>query len=167
MGSGISKRASGRNSLHLATSWLKPGRSGQLKQLESRMSHARSYKDWSALAQAHDHISGREAWRRQPHSDLFDSDQVERRYQLLRELCDAGDVEDVLFALNEGIHGNTGGMGQPKLYQQCEFGTKHLISDYVNVTIEALYRVYDADESIIPFEDKLDFIRRARHCYGR
>lgn len=148
-------------------SWLQPGRSGQLKALEKDMRHARSYQHWASLAQAHDHISGRESWRRVPQSDLFDSEQVQRRYELLRELCDSDDVEAILFALNEGIHGNTGGMGQPKLYRQSEFGTKYLISDYVNVIIESLYRVYDADESIIPFEDKLDFIRRARHCYGR
>ncbi len=131
------------------------------------MRHARSYQDWAAMAQAHDHISGRELWRRQSHSDLFDSEQVQRRYELLRELCDSDDVEAILFALNEGIHGNTGGMGQPKLYKQSEFGTKYLIGQYVDVIIEALYRVYDADESQIAFEDKLDFIRRARHCYGR
>ena len=39
------------------------------------------------------------------------------RLRALQEYREKGDDEGLLFALNEGIHGNMGGMGKSILYQ--------------------------------------------------
>ena len=48
------------------------------------------------------------------------------------------DYHGLLFTLNEGIHGNMGGMGNAALYHRAAFGTKQLIEDYVDEIVDAL-----------------------------
>ena len=50
----------------------------------------------------------------------------------MRELRAAGDEVGLLFTLNEGTHGNAGGMGRSALHEIAKFSTKKLIVDYVN-----------------------------------
>ena len=70
------------------------------------------------------------------------------------------------FTLNEGIHGNMGGMGNARLYARAKFGTKDLINDYIDALAESIERIIQ-DDSVIPLEEKLDFLHRASHCFGR
>jgi len=58
-------------------------------------------------------------------------------------------------------------MGSPRLYRQAQYGTKQLVDDYVNKIVESLFFIAEANDSQIPFEEKLDFFRRASHCFGR
>ncbi len=106
-------------------------------------------------------------WREREESALYDHREIRERYDRLRTLIDAGDVHDLLYALNEGIHGNMGGMGRSTLYTLAKSGTKALIDDYVNVIVEALRYIAAASPSEIPLAEKVDFFRRASHCYGR
>ncbi|NNL57382.1 MAG: DUF3336 domain-containing protein, partial [Pseudomonadales bacterium] len=64
------------------------------------------------------------------------------------------------------IHGNMGGMGKPLLYEAALSGTKQLIVDYVNEIASALELLASPEVDNISFEDKLDFFRRAHHCFG-
>ena len=73
----------------------------------------------------------------------------------------------MLFCLNEGIHGNTGGMGSSALYRKAHFGTKDLVTDYTRELAGALEQLAEVEDSIIPFAEKLEFFRRASHCFGR
>ncbi len=58
-------------------------------------------------------------------------------------------------------------MGKSVLYSRALSGTKLLIDEYVNLVVESLTFIADANESEIPRAEKLDFFRRASHCYGR
>jgi len=142
-------------------------RFGQLRQLEQDMNKATTYEQWRRLAQQHDEASGKAAWKLRDEDELYDARHIKSRYQLLKDLAAKGDNQEILFALNEGIHGNMGGMGKPALYKQAKLGTKQLIDDYVAGIKDALNIVADAPESEIPFDEKLDFFRRASHCFGR
>ena len=77
-----------------------------------------------------------------------------------------GDNRGLLFMLNEGIHGNLGGMGRAALYEKSMIGTKYLITDYVNEIVSALNYLAKPEVDDIGFEEKLDFFRRADHCFG-
>lgn len=145
---------------------LNSRRRAELRLIEQQLEEVESYEQWEVLARAHDKLTGADQWRRVEDSELYDAPQIRTRFNLLRELCDGHDVREVLFALNEGIHGNMGGMGNPALYSKTWFGTKQLIRDYVDVVIEALHMVDEAPTRILSLEDKLDFFRRASHCYG-
>lgn len=131
------------------------------------MRAARSYDEWLAAAGAHDAATGADAWRRTEASSAYDFAAVAVRSRRLRGSLDARDVHEVLYALNEGVHGNMGGMGRPLLYERAKCGTKTLVDDYVATLVEALEFLRDAPESLLPRADKIDFFRRASHCYGR
>jgi TAG lipase / steryl ester hydrolase / phospholipase A2 / LPA acyltransferase len=60
-----------------------------------------------------------------------------------------------------------GGMGSTKLYRKAKFGTKDLVTSYIQEQALALEQVADASDEEIPTAEKLEFFRRASHCFGR
>ncbi len=139
----------------------------KLRRLDRSIDRAADVEQWRSLSDHHDLLSGAQKWKRKHDSELFDAQQIRTRYHQLLDLCETGVSEEILFALNEGLHGNMGGMGRSVLYQRSRRGTKTLIEDYVQTINRALAIVLDASDQEIPFEEKLDFFRRASHCFGR
>lgn len=129
------------------------------------MAAATSYAQWKKAAIAHDKLSGADRWKRADESKHFDYVSIRRRYERLRKLRAKGDCSGVLFALNEGVHGNIDGMGHPRLYGRAKFSTKKLIVNYVNEVVAALDLIA-SDACDIPYNEQLDFFRRANHCNG-
>ena len=136
------------------------------KRIEADMAAAESYAEWRAAAIAHDKKSGVVRWKTSDESKHFDYVSIRRRLKRLRRLRRAKDNAGVLFALNEGIHGNIDGMGRRALYGKAKFGTKKLIVDYVNEVASALEMLASDEADDIPLDDRIDFFRRAQHCYG-
>lgn len=128
---------------------------------------AQSYDDWSNVARLLDQKSGAAMWRLTEQDHRFDYKRIRERLSLLREAREDDDAHEILFALNEGIHGNLGGIANPSLYNKAVFGTKHLIEDYIAEVVEALGYLAATDDAVIPFDERIDFFRRASHCYGR
>lgn len=141
--------------------------SRRLKLLESDMAEAASYEDWREAAIEHDEVSGAARWKAMDQSEHFDYVSIRQRLDELRALREHDDVRGVLFTLNEGIHGNLGGMGVGELFRRAKFGTKQVVSDYVEEVAMALEHIADPAVDSIRFEEKLDFFRRASHCFGR
>jgi TAG lipase/steryl ester hydrolase/phospholipase A2/LPA acyltransferase len=77
------------------------------------------------------------------------------------------DHQGLLFTLNEGIHGNMGGMGRSSLYRRAKFGTKRLIEQYIGEIDDALRFLAEVDSPDIDIQQKMDFFYRANICYGR
>jgi len=136
------------------------------KRLEADMAAAGSYDEWKAAAVAHDKRSGVERWVKSDESKHFDYVSIRRRLRRLRRLKGKKDYAGVLFALNEGLHGNIDGMGSSALYGKAKFSTKKLIVDYVDEVTDALELLASSKAKGIPLTERLDFFRRARHCYG-
>lgn len=141
--------------------------SRMLKDLEQQMSGAETYAEWLELARRHDVESGAAVWRKDDRSPLFDYYNINTRLQNLRRLARENDDHGLLFALNEGVHGNMAGMGRSKLYQTAKSGTKHLIEDYVAEICNALNYLSPADFPGIARGERHEFFQRASHCYGR
>jgi predicted acylesterase/phospholipase RssA len=139
-----------------------------LTRLERKMRHADNYADWKSAALEHDAKSGFEAWKSKEESKSYDYVNIRTRIDALKEYRRQEDDIGLLFALNEGIHGNQGGMGKSILYEKAKLGTKHLIEEYVDEIVSALDYISTIPESSeITKEDKLDFFERASHCFGR
>ncbi|MDZ7684953.1 MAG: DUF3336 domain-containing protein [Gammaproteobacteria bacterium] len=47
-----------------------------------------------------------------------------QRLDELREVRASGDPHRLLYYLNEGLHGNMGGMGSSRMYRKTKFGTE-------------------------------------------
>jgi NTE family protein len=136
------------------------------RRLQAAMDEARSYAEWREAAIAHDKASGVHEWVESDESKHFDYVSIRRRLERLRKLRAVGDHERLLYALNEGIHGNIDGIGRRALYGKAKFGTKRLIMEYVDEVVSALDLLASDAADDIPFAERLDFFRRAQHCYG-
>lgn len=139
----------------------------KIDKLEKQMNRVESYEEWLQFAEQHDELTGMKRWREVDQTNLYDYASIRRRVDRLRSLRARGDDDGLLFTLNEGIHGNMGGMGSSKLHEQACAGTKVLIEEYIDEIVDALKYLAELDEGKISVSDKLDFFYRANHCYGR
>ncbi|NNC55486.1 MAG: DUF3336 domain-containing protein, partial [Pseudomonadales bacterium] len=112
--------------------------SKKLKRQQVVLDSAETYADWLVAAREYDDMSGATLWRRRDHTHLYDYAQIRVRLEKLRSLRTRNDDQGLLFALNEGVHGNMGGMGNSELYTQSLLGTKHLIEDYCEEIADAI-----------------------------
>ena len=139
----------------------------ELRRLQDDMDVAESYDDWLLAARAHDALTGKAEWRQEEPSELYDHAQIRYRLDRLKKFRKQQDWQGLLYALNEGIHGNMGGMGKSVLYRQAKSGTKVLIEQYIQEIDDALRLLAELPEEIIPTQQKLDFFYRSNVCYGR
>ena len=114
-----------------------------------------------------DRKSGKDDWKATDADSRYDHKRIRHRLEALRHARDAKDDRELLFVLNEGVHGNLGGIANPLLYSEAHFGTKNLITEYMEELEDAIAHMALVDDAVIAFEDRLDFFRRASHCYGR
>lgn len=135
-------------------------------QVKRALKGARSYQEWREAAEAYDTLKGLDRWRRRDQSQQYDYVSIRERLDRLRSLKARRDNRGMLYTLNEGIHGNMGGMGRAGLYGHALAGTKHLIEDYIEEVVHTLEHLADEDSGEISAEAKLDFFRRASHCFG-
>jgi len=137
------------------------------RKLERDLERASNYEEWTAAAQAYDAHTGLDKWKVMDQSRRYDYVSIRVRLDRLRALRARHDNRGLLFNLNEGIHGNMGGMGRSSLYEKAKFGTKQLIVDYVDEIVSALEHLASPEVDEISREEKLDFFHRADHCFGR
>ena len=88
-------------------------KTSSLKQLEKQMDSVRTYNQWIGLARDHDRISGAQKWRETLKSSSYSFAEIDSRNKHLKECLNSGSHRETLYALNEGVHGNMGGMGAP------------------------------------------------------
>lgn len=138
-----------------------------LKLMRADLKNAETYEEWREIALRKDKLQRKDLWKQREQSSLYDYKAIRSRVDIYRELRAKGDDEGLLFALNEGIHGNMGGMGKGELYKYCHFGTKDLINEYVDEVASALEYLASEEVDNISLEAKLEFFHRASHCYGR
>jgi len=141
--------------------------SRKLKKLEKQMNKHTSYEAWCEAAIEHDELSGQKRWREVDHTSQYDYAQIRLRLDRLRSLRARHDYHGLLFTLNEGIHGNMGGMGRSTLYRRAKFGTKKLIEQYIDEIDDSLRFLAELESDDINVQEKLDFFYRANVCYGR
>lgn len=135
--------------------------------LRRRMEEAHSYADWVEHAATLDQLSGMDDWRANEVSPEYDYRTVRQRLEHLRAMRKTGDYANLMFALNEGVHGNLAGMGKAELYRSARLGTKHLIHQYIAEVCQSLLAIDGLDDRDIPMEVRKDFFQRASLCFGR
>lgn len=134
---------------------------------DQELSEASSYEEWQAAAARYDSRHGLDRWQDDDESSHYDYQSIRARLDRLRGLRARKDTEGLLFALNEGIHGNMSGMGGAALYRKAKSGTKTLIVEYVDEVSSALDYLASGRVRKISVDDKLEFFKRASHCFGR
>ncbi len=138
-------------------------------QMETRLKlkEATSFDEWRREAQAADSASGAEAWKNQDKTNRYDYSIIRRRYDELVDLRSSGDFDELIYYMNEGVHGNMAGMGAPTLYTRALFGTKSLITDYVEELKAALITISKAPPAKLTKAEKRTYFRRASMGFDR
>ena len=131
------------------------------------ITQAKSYSEWKAAALAFDERNGLERWKNCEKSNHYDYAAIQRRLEQMQVFREANDNQALLFTLNEGIHGNLGGMGSSALYQKAKFGTKQLVVDYIEEVESALTHLASPKVKGVTHQEKVDFFQRASLCFGR
>ena len=76
------------------------------------------------------------------------------------------DNRELLFVINEGVHGNLGGIGNADLFKRATAEERALIREYLSETCMALHDLADSKSPDISKAEKIDLFRRASQCYG-
>ena len=129
------------------------------------MAHATDYADWSEAAREHDRLSGAADWKEWTESSEFDYRLIQARLQELSTLRRRGEVTRLVFCLHEGLHGNLGNIANPALYSQCRFGTKRLLTEYLDEVATALDYLCDYETPAFSPADKLRFFLNQAEAY--
>jgi TAG lipase/steryl ester hydrolase/phospholipase A2/LPA acyltransferase len=135
--------------------------------LKRSLKKAASYEEWAAAAHAFDQKNGLDRWRRKDATRQYDHVTIRIRLDRLQSLKARHDTRGLLYTLNEGIHGNMGGMGKAGLYGHALSGTKYLVEAYIEEIVHTLEFLAEENSGDISAEEKYDFFRRASHCFGR
>ena len=135
--------------------------------LKRKMVEALTYDEWKSAAIAHDQHYNLDTWKNIEECEYYDYQAIRQRLDELKTARKNKDNAHLLFTLNEGIHGNLGGMGSGTLYQKAKFGTKQLIVDYVEEITEALKQLAKPRIKGVRLEEKIDFFHRAHLCFGQ
>ncbi len=138
-----------------------------LRRCEEAMAHATDYATWREAAQEHDRLSGGADWREQEESPDYDYQLIRARLDELRALRQHGDIPRLVFALHEGLHGNLGNIANPLLYSHCLFGTKRLLTEYLDEVATILDELCDGDFPDFTLAAKLRFFERTGQSFGR
>lgn len=128
---------------------------------------ANSYEQWKKKALEADALSNADNWKSEEATEIYDYKVIRLRYDELVKVRASGSIQRLVYYLNEGIHGNMGGMGAPNLYTHAQFGTKKLIVDYIKELVAALDQLALASEREISHAEKLELFRRSSVCFGR
>lgn len=133
---------------------------------ERDLENAETYEQWSDAAIRYDQKYRLDYWKKADHTRRYDYINIRQRLDSLRAMRADQDDHGLLFALNEGIHGNMGGMGRDSLYNKAKFGTKRLITEYIEEIVSSLNYLARQDVTSVSLEEKMDFFHRASHCNG-
>jgi len=131
------------------------------------MANATSFEQWKDAAQTLDALENKSSWKENIASDVYNYDLLSDRLILLKKLKDQNDIEGLYRALREGLHHDLGNMGDIRLYQQCHFGTKTLIENYVTEVCSCLDYVCDNNLNDLTPAKKLDLFKDILLSFGR
>lgn len=143
------------------------GKNSELKLRQKAVDNAETYSEWRVAAIVHDEASGMDKWKDTDETSIYDHASIRKRLINLRTLRMNKDDHGLLFALNEGVHGNMGGMGKASLYSQAQYATKRLVTEYIDEIVDSLDYLAGLESAELSFESRFEFFRRASHCNGR
>lgn len=131
------------------------------------MRNASDYATWYQAAAELDRLEGREAWKNEDASDLFDWRLIRSRLRQIRQYRAEGTARKLIHHLRQGLHWNLGNIGNAQLYTHSFVGTKYLVRDYVDEVASALDYLCDTEIEGFDYREKLQFFRDTAQSFGR
>ena len=131
------------------------------------MQESTNYSEWKDAAMSLDALEHKDLWKQTLASDIYNYEMLSDRLNTLRTHKEKGELKSLARDLREGLHHDLGNMGDIRLYQQCNYGTKQLIEDYINEVCECLNVLCDSNTSFMSQSKKLNFFKDVLLSFGR
>jgi predicted acylesterase/phospholipase RssA len=137
-----------------------------LKAIEQAIDNAENFESWRAACLEYDRLSGAEEWKHDAASPFYDYPLIRMRLNELKQARERQDYGQLVFNLHEGLHGNLGNIANPELYSFARYGTKRLITEYLEEVSSALNYLCDNDFPGFSLQRKLEFFRSTSRAFG-
>ena len=141
--------------------------SRKIARLKKQLSGAESYQEWKQIALELDELEHKTLWKERIASDIYNYELLSDRLSELQRCRRQCDTESLIRALREGLHHDLGNMGDLRLYQYCNYGTKHLIESYVDEVCECIKYLRSAQVPGMSKAAKLDLFKDILLSFGR
>ena len=135
--------------------------------LKNMLKNVSSFEEYKKCALILDKLEGKELWKKQKETSLYDSKEVESLIKILKTKKEIKDINGVSHYLRSNLVKNLYSTNNPVLFHRSHFGTKHLIDDFQKEIISSLKYIYKFDEKNFSLTKKLEFFSESRHAYGR
>ena len=126
-----------------------------------------SFDDFKKYSLELDKLEGKEEWKMQKETRLYDYKEVEFLIKTLKNKKESNDFSGLVHYLRSNLVKNLYSTNNPLLYHRSHFGTKYLIEDFENEIISSLKYIYKYNEKLFPLYKKIEFFSETRHAYGR
>jgi len=135
--------------------------------IRQEMNKVSSYHDYEKLGMILDKLQGKDIWKLEKESHLYDWQRIESRLENMKYLREKKDIKGLVDCLRQDLVKNIGGICNQQLYNISKIGTKQLIEDYHNEVIKCIQFIYYYQGRKIDLQKKIEFFSDTRHSYGR
>ncbi|KAI9596200.1 acyl transferase/acyl hydrolase/lysophospholipase [Syncephalis fuscata] len=137
------------------------------QKLRAELGRCTTYTAWYAKAKQLDALLGMDVWKANPVARNYDHRFIFHRTQELHNVLQQKDIAGAIYLLRTGLIRNLAGINEPTLFGRACTGTKDLIEDYTRTVTELLAMIGAADNSQLSYQQKSEFFRDTRQCFGR
>ncbi|KAG7388459.1 mitogen-activated protein kinase tyrosine protein phosphatase sdp1 [Phytophthora pseudosyringae] len=141
--------------------------------LRQQLENVKTFQERQSIAGELDKLEGKDKWREDPASALFQYERVMNKTQVYKRLKLENDVVGLMFSLRAGLLRKHWGLGHPRLYSVSNVGTKRVIDEYLDAIVQSMnvvLRAKGTDEENsdeLSIDNKLAFFSETRHAFGR
>lgn len=139
----------------------------RLAEAELALGEARSYAEWRQAAEAHDALSGAEAWRASDDSPYFDAALMRRETAQLRRLREGGRGLALTAALERTLNRHRTDVAAPELYEVALAGTHRCIDAWRDEVVRGLEWLVTAELPGLGVAGRRRRFEDAVRVYGR
>ncbi|KAI8895558.1 acyl transferase/acyl hydrolase/lysophospholipase [Globomyces pollinis-pini] len=144
----------------------------QSKYYAHLMKKATCYEQYAAAGYLLDQYLGLDKWKYLDNSPDFEHKLLQDRLTILQTIRKNGDIPGMIFNLRSSLSRNLADMGNIKLYEATNIGTKVLIEDYIDEVTKQLNFICDMDFKTTSMNEwdtikKLEYFKNIQKSFGR
>eukprot|EP01103_Thecamoeba_quadrilineata_P004279 TRINITY_DN1398_c0_g1_i1.p1 TRINITY_DN1398_c0_g1~~TRINITY_DN1398_c0_g1_i1.p1 ORF type:complete len:546 (+),score=96.06 TRINITY_DN1398_c0_g1_i1:425-2062(+) len=127
----------------------------------------KSFSEWADVAAKLDVAEGKDIWRQNAASPIYDHVTLLQCFSSLRQALDHSNCREVEFALTTAFDRRHCGIDNPLLHSHCRIGTKQMIEEYLTETENALEFYCKHTCGVHPLREKISFLEHSMYNQGK
>lgn len=136
-----------------------------IDQLIGEIENAQTYEAWITLSKQLDDVNHRALWQAEDSSPLYDYMKLHALLSDLRQARLQKDVTKLLYLVRTALSRNVANMGDPRLFNYAQSGTKYLVDEFINECELVLETLTTVDGHLS--SEVLHTLVQSRKAFGR